>query len=234
MPTFEIDVSRHEAMKNEEREIPHSSARLLSPLQFTALHGRDNVPTLFQIDVSASGVMQPRPVIGVGLPVDFRCFANLESATRQPDVGVCALLEDASVRDQPPLLRFFANLQTPIFETRMRGRSVALCSGDEKGQFCTCRVVEHNDEFKLTVDKCKWVGFQSSDRALTSALSMKLAHLSGAAGMAQINPAGIYRSRIYPVHGTVPGMHLPPPKKQGGSRKKRKIVKRKVRKSRKH
>jgi hypothetical protein len=229
MPTFKIDVIRHEAMKNEEWEIHSSSARLLSPLQFTALHGRDNVPTLFQIDIDdidASGAMQPRPVREVGLPVYFRCFANLESAT-QPAFGVCALLEDAPVRDQPPLLRFFENL-TPIFETKMWGISVALCSGDEKDTFQVVQVVEHNAEFYLTFGQFKWVGFKSSNRALNAALAMMLAR-------GQTNPAEvcrrIYKANIYPTsEKPIPGMHA----KQGGSRKKRKIVKRKVRKSRKH
>jgi len=222
MPTFKIDVRRHEAIQNEELEIHPSSARLLSPLQFTALHGRNNVPTLFQIDINASGAMQPRPVREVGLPVDFRCFANLESATHP---GVGALLEDAP-GDQPPLLRFFKNL-TPVFERQMRGISVALCSGDNDN-FCTCRVVEHSDKLKLTVDKFKWIGFESSDRALNAALAMKLA-------LGQTNPAKfyteIYEAKIYPTSKKpMFGMHA----KQGGSRKKRKIVKRKVRKSRKH
>ena len=222
MTTIGIDANRKEAIQNEELEIPPSSARLLSPIQFTALHERDNFLTLFRIyGSSAAGVIQARPVREVGLPVDFRCFANLESATHP---GVGALLED--VRDQPPLLRFFKNL-TPVFETQMRGISVALCSGDNDN-VCTCRVVEHNDKFKLTVDKFKWIGSESSDRAFIASLAMRLAHR-------QTNPAkvyaSIYPSRIYPTSGKpIPGMHL----KQGGSRKKRKIVKRKVKKSRKH
>jgi len=304
MTSIGIDASRHAARTGAPGydPIPPSTARLLSPLHFTALHGSANVLTLFEVDVSASGVMQPRPVRDVGLPVDFRCFANLESATRQPAFGVCALLEDASVRDQPPSLRIFADLQTPTFETQMSGRSVALCGGDKKGQFCTCRVVEHNDQFHLTVEKFELVGLR--DRAFPSALSMRLArNRSGAAGMAQTNPAGIYPSRLHPTRREpVFGMHLPhlppraspalhplhelhaahasqglrashaahashaasasassrmdassdddddfkievkpfvrgdhpPSKNQGGSYKKRKTIKRKVRKSRKH
>ena len=296
MTSIGIDASRHAARTGAPgyEPIPPSTARLLSPLHFTALHGSANVPTLFKVDVSASGVMQPSPVRDVGLPVDFRCFANLESATPQPAFGVCALLEDASVRGQPPSLRIFADLQTPTFETQMSGRSVALCGGDKKGQFCTCRVVEHNDQFHLTVEKFELVGVRSSDRAFPSALSMRLAHnRSGPAGMAQTNPAGIHPSRLHPTRREpVFGMHLPhlppraspalhplhelhaahasqglrashaasasassrmdessddddfqikvkpfvrpPPKKQGGSYKKRKTIKRQVRKSRKH
>jgi hypothetical protein len=231
MTTIGIDVNRKEAIQNEELEIPPSSARLLSPIQFTALHKRDNVPTLFQIySSSAAGVIQAHPVRKVGLPVDFRCFANLESATHP---GVGALLED--VRDQPPLLRFLKNL-TPVFETQMRGISVALCSGDNDN-VCTCRVVEHNDKFKLTVDKFKWIGSESSDRAFIASLAMRLARRSqpqevrGRGEAPAKVYASIYPSRIYPTSGKpIPGMHL----KQGGSRKKRKIVKRKVKKSRKH
>jgi hypothetical protein len=226
MTMIGIDVNRKEAIQNEELEIPPSSAKLLSPLQFTALHGRDQIRTLFWIyGGSAAGAIQARAVREVGLPVDFRCFANLESAT-QPAFGVCALLADAPVGDQPPSLIIFKNL-TPVFETQLRGMSVALCSGDDDN-FCTCRVVKHNDKLNLTVDKFEWIGFGSSDRAFSSALATRLSY-----GRGQTNPEfyrNIYQSRIYPKSGKPPGMHL----KQGGSRKKRKIVKRKVRKSRKH
>lgn len=211
MTRIGIDASRHAAIMGASGydPVPPSTARLLSPLHFTALHGSANVPTLFEIGVSASGVMQPHPVREVGLPVGFRCFANLESATRQP--AFCALLEDASVRGRPPSLRIFADLQTPMFETRMSGSSVALCGSDEQRQFCTCRVVEHNAESHLTVEK-----FEFRPRALPSAIAMRLAH----------DP-----STSYPIK---PDEIYPSGKKKGGSHKKMKPIKRKVRKSRKH
>ena len=219
MTRIGIDASRHAARTGAPGydPIPPSTARLLSPLHFTALRGRANVPTLFEIDVSALGVMQPHPVREVGLPVGFRCFANLESATRQPAFGVCALLEDAaSVRGSrqpppPPSLEIFADLQTPRFKTRMIGKSIALCGSNENHQLCTCRVVEDDGQFHLTVEI-----FEFRPRAFASAIAMMLAH----------DP-----STSYPIK---PDEIYPSGKKKGGSHKKRKPIKRKVRKSRKN
>jgi hypothetical protein len=215
MTRIGIDASRHAAITSAPGYdlVPPSTARLLSPLHFTALRGSANVPTLFEIVVSASGAMQLYHYVRkVGLPVGFRCFANLESATRPPAFGVCALLEDAPVRGQPPSLEIFAYLQTPRFKTNMIGTSIALCSSNENHQLCTCRVVEDDGQFHLTVEI-----FEFRPRAFASEIAMRLAHHDPSTSY-PINPDEIY----------------PSGKKKGGYHKKRKTIKRKVRKSRKH
>lgn len=219
MTRIGIDASRHAAIMGAPGydPVPPSTARLLSPLHFTAFRGSANVPTLFEIVVSASGAMQQlNPVREVGLPVDFRCFANLETAGPRA-FKFCALLEDAaSVRGSrqlppPPSLEIFAYLQTPRFKTRMIGKSIALCSSNENHQLCTCRVVEDDGQFHLTVEI-----FEFRPRAFASAIAMRLAHDT---------------STSYPIK---PDEIYPSGKKKGGYHKKRKTIKRKVRKSRKH